>query len=165
MMHTPRLLRRLARHDRGVALVEFAMVLPILLLLFAVIVEGGRLMWSYQSVITGVRDAARYIGRVTGSDICVTGGGLNADHVEHAEDLILDAGVAGEVDVLEANIRVFLEPCPTARGPYRVPQVAIATVEVDVVIRFPLAGVFTLVGGELGTITTTVSDQTRVFGA
>ena len=26
-------------------------------------VEGGRLLWSYQSAIAGVRDAARYLGR------------------------------------------------------------------------------------------------------
>src|SRR5687767_807230 len=63
-------LARLARNERGVALVEFAILLPILLLLFAVTIEGTRMMWSYQTAIAGVRDAARYLGRITPSNVC-----------------------------------------------------------------------------------------------
>lgn len=71
-MKTFPLLRRLARSDRGAALVEFAIALPILVMLFAVIIEGGRMMWSYQTAVAGVRDAARYVGRVVPSNVCAT---------------------------------------------------------------------------------------------
>ena len=57
-------------------MVEFAILLPILLLVFAVIVEGGRLMWSYQTVVAGVRDATRYVARAAPANICSTGGSL-----------------------------------------------------------------------------------------
>jgi Flp pilus assembly protein TadG len=66
------LLQRIRRSDRGAFLVEFAIVVPLLILLFGIVVEGGRLMWSYQTAAAGVRDAARYLGRIVPSDLCVT---------------------------------------------------------------------------------------------
>ena len=57
-------LLRLARNDDGVAIVEFAIALPMMLLVFAVIIEGSRLMIAYQSTIAGVRDATRYLSSV-----------------------------------------------------------------------------------------------------
>ncbi|MCB1348871.1 MAG: pilus assembly protein, partial [Maritimibacter sp.] len=48
----------------GTALVEFVIVFPMMILFFAIMVEFGRLYWGYQSVVAGVRDAARYVGRV-----------------------------------------------------------------------------------------------------
>ena len=38
---------RFSKEESGAALVEFAILLPMMLLVFAVIIEGGRLMWSY----------------------------------------------------------------------------------------------------------------------
>ena len=50
--------------------------MPMLLLLFAVIIDGGRMMWSYQTAVAGVRDATRYLARVAPVDICTTGGSV-----------------------------------------------------------------------------------------
>jgi Flp pilus assembly pilin Flp len=65
-------LGRFRRDDSGVALVEFTVVLPMMLLTFALIVEGSRTMLAYNSTINGVRDATRYLARVVGRDACTT---------------------------------------------------------------------------------------------
>ncbi len=47
--------------QRGVALVEFALVLPLLLLLCLTVVELGRAFWHYKVLVQSVREAARYV--------------------------------------------------------------------------------------------------------
>jgi len=55
-----RSLRRSVRDDRGAALVEFAIVLPMLLLVVWGIVDFGRLFFTSNSLATSVREGARY---------------------------------------------------------------------------------------------------------
>src|SRR5512139_895741 len=50
--------------QRGAAAVEFAFILPLLLLLFSGMVEYGRAMWHYDALAKGARDAARYLSTV-----------------------------------------------------------------------------------------------------
>jgi Flp pilus assembly protein TadG len=45
----------------GVALVEFALVLPLLLLLTFIVTEYGRALYQYNVLTKSVRDAARYL--------------------------------------------------------------------------------------------------------
>lgn len=52
--------RRLAQRHRGQGLVEFALILPLLLLLVLGIIEAGRLLVIYSSVQAASREAARY---------------------------------------------------------------------------------------------------------
>lgn len=47
--------------QQGAAAVEFAIVLPLLLLVLTGIVEYGRLMWNYDALAKATRDAARYL--------------------------------------------------------------------------------------------------------
>jgi len=54
-------LNRFRRDDRGVQLVELAIVLPILLLLFAAVAEFGRYFYEYTTVAKGARLGARYL--------------------------------------------------------------------------------------------------------
>lgn len=49
------------RHQRGVAVVEFALVLPMLLVLTFITTEFGRAMYQYNTIAKSVRDAARYL--------------------------------------------------------------------------------------------------------
>ncbi|HMB22308.1 MAG TPA: TadE/TadG family type IV pilus assembly protein, partial [Anaerolineales bacterium] len=60
------------------AIVEFAIVLPLLLLLLYGLLEAGRLLFIYSSVVNASRQAARY-GSVTGqgSDFSAAGGPSN----------------------------------------------------------------------------------------
>lgn len=47
--------------QRGVAIVEFALILPLLLILTLITTEFGRAMYEYNTVAKSVRDAARYL--------------------------------------------------------------------------------------------------------
>ena len=49
------------KSQRGVALVEFALILPFLLLLSITAVELGRAIWEYNTLTKSVRDAARFL--------------------------------------------------------------------------------------------------------
>lgn len=52
-------LRRAAR-EAGQELVEFALILPLLLLLLLGIIEVGRLVFSYNTIANAAREGARY---------------------------------------------------------------------------------------------------------
>jgi hypothetical protein len=60
-----------SRKTRAQAMVEFALVLPILLLLIYGVIEVGRLLFIYNSVVSAARQASRY-GSTTG----VNGAGI-----------------------------------------------------------------------------------------
>ena len=64
------ILRILRRGDRGQGMVEFALVLPLLLLVMFGVIETGRLLFIYSVVFTSTREAARYgsaAGLLTGA--------------------------------------------------------------------------------------------------
>jgi Flp pilus assembly protein TadG len=63
------------RRRRGQALVEFALVLPILLLMIFGIVDAGRLIYTYNTVSNAARDGARVAivnQSTSGTDTCDT---------------------------------------------------------------------------------------------
>lgn len=49
------------RGQRGVAMVEFAIALPVLLLMLLAIGEFGRMLYQYNSLLQASRDASRYV--------------------------------------------------------------------------------------------------------
>lgn len=55
-----KLFKRTKNESGGQGIVEFALVLPILLLLIFGIIEAGRLLWLYSAVLSSSREAARY---------------------------------------------------------------------------------------------------------
>ena len=57
MHHSP----ALARRERGVATIEFAICAPVLLLLMLATAELGRAIFQYNTLAKGVRDGARYV--------------------------------------------------------------------------------------------------------
>ena len=52
--------RRGARDERGTQLVELAIVLPIMILLFGAVAEFGRFFYTYATLAKAARGAARY---------------------------------------------------------------------------------------------------------
>ena len=155
---------RFLRCESGAALVEFAIALPSMLLLFAVIIEGSRLMLSYQSAIAGVRDAARYMSRVVPSDICNSGGSV-AGYSTQLLDIVRNSS-SGE-SVFPSYVTVdFVTPSYTCvPGTYRIDPVPVMSVTAQITVTYPFAGVIAFGGGTLPTRTTTVTDQARVFGS
>jgi Flp pilus assembly protein TadG len=52
---------KLGQAQRGVAMVEFAIALPLLLLLLLAIAEFGRMLYHYNNLLQANRDAVRYL--------------------------------------------------------------------------------------------------------
>lgn len=160
----PPIFRRLRSDDRGAALVEFTLALPMMLVVFAVIVEGARMLVAYQAAISGVRDAARYLARVAPADICDTGGTLD-DHAATLRAIVASSQTGGGVlpgaVTLDAVTADYV--CEEA-GTYRGGSVAVATVAATLTIDYPFGGIFTLAGGSAPSVTTTVADSARIYG-
>lgn len=77
---------RLWRAQKSQSLVEFALVLPIVLLIIIGLIETGRLLFIYASVITSARQAVRY-AIATGTT------GTNDAGIPHYQDC---AGIRNE---------------------------------------------------------------------
>jgi len=89
--------------QRGVALVEFALILPFLLLLSLITVEFGRAIWQYNTLTKSVRDAARYLSLQTPGtkmaqaknlvvygNLAGTGAPLARGHIQRARSRVAD---------------------------------------------------------------------------
>ena len=164
-----RRLRRFLRRDEGAILVEFAFALPILLIFFAVIVEGTRMMKNYHSAISGVRDATRYMARHLPINLCT----LAPANLDGYDATLLDivgesvSGVTLFPSGITLNSAHATYSCPATGGSttYHV-NPAIVQVTASLTINFPFSGVFSLLGQQnFSNLTTTISDSTKVFGS
>ncbi|WP_170168803.1 TadE/TadG family type IV pilus assembly protein [Rhodovulum iodosum] len=159
---------RFARAEGGVALIEFALFLPLVLLVFSVMLEASRTFWSFQSAISGVRDATRYLSRVVPGDICQPtppGPGALVGYTATLTTIVSQSysstrsafGTGVSVDSVTPTLACIA-------GSYRGGSAPVATVTAAVTITHPLAGAFTLFGAPFGPTTTTISDQARIYG-
>ncbi|MCB1337286.1 MAG: pilus assembly protein [Maritimibacter sp.] len=157
---------------------EFVIVLPMMILFFGIIVEFGRLYWGYQSVVAGVRDASRYLGRMAPVEVCIDhpGGGELLQYVTGVTAADLRDRVRydrSSVNLLPVQFTVnsvgatyACEDAPsTETWEYRTPEIPLATVTANVTMQFPLGHLFSLFGPRYTSITTDVSDDARIFGS
>lgn len=63
----PSCLRRFAREERGTQLVELAIVLPVILVMFGAVAEFGRFFYTYQTLAKATRSGARYLTTKSGT--------------------------------------------------------------------------------------------------
>ncbi|HEX8558891.1 MAG TPA: TadE/TadG family type IV pilus assembly protein [Pyrinomonadaceae bacterium] len=77
-------LRRFARSERGTQLVELAIVMPLLLALFAATAEFGRYFYSYSTLAKATRAGARYLATTP-----VKPGGANAAEDARVKRLVV----------------------------------------------------------------------------
>ena len=156
-------LGRFAADQRGAAMIEFAVAVPLMLLLFSFVIEGTRLLWTHQVVVSGVRDAARYVSRVAPRDICSTGGsiaGLTGGLATRVAEATSSASVmpgSTSVDGVTGTLA-----CRTAG--LRIDPVGVVTVTATITVDHPLGGPFALFGQPLAPITYTVAEEARVQG-
>ena len=162
--HIKRLAHRFLKNDSGAALVEFTILLPMLLLVFAVIIEGGRLMWSYQTVNAGVRDATRYLARVAPADICTSGGSV-AGYTTALETIVRESVDGDSLFPSGITVTSVTPTLSCVAGTYRVSPAPVVQVRAALTVTFPFASVFSFAGQSLTTINTSVTDQNRVFGS
>lgn len=66
--------QRFVRNDRGTQMIEFAIVFPVLLLLFAGTTELGRLFYQYTTLAKATRASARYLSTVQNVGTSTTAG-------------------------------------------------------------------------------------------
>ncbi|WP_319546037.1 TadE/TadG family type IV pilus assembly protein [Ruegeria conchae] len=161
--HISNTLSRFRNDQSGAALVEFAILLPILLVTFALIVEGGRIFWSYQNAITGVRDTARYVGRIAPSDLCTNSPSAAIGDFQAAVSNTLTS--LSTTDIAVGLDSLSLE-CVGNAGEYRVSPTPVAVLTASLTIsNLPFTPLFQLVGGSAtAQIQTTITDRSRVFG-
>ena len=88
--------------QNGAALVEFALILPLLLLLTFITTEFGRAMYQYNTLTKSVRDAARYLSIQT-----------PGTHMTEASNLIVYGNVAGTGAPLALGLALTNVPNPT----------------------------------------------------
>ena len=162
--HKPtRRLTGFLRDQRGAALVEFALVFPLMLLFFAFLMESGRMLWTYQTAVAGVRDAGRYLARIAPVDICLSGGSL-AGYSAQLKTIVEDD--LGGTGLFPASVTInsVTPSIACIAGSYRTNPAPIASVTASMTVTFPLASVFTLFGTAPATFTATITDQSRIFG-
>ena len=156
-------IRRFRSAQDGVAVVEFVLSLPFMILVFAIVIECGRLFLGYQSALSGVRTASRYLARVAPVDICVTGGSLGG------YDAMLKTMIEKDRDGNSVMPSKFVVTRVEATyvcqaGSYRISPAPIATVAAQITAEVPFGNMFSLFGAPMGTLVTTVSDSSRIFG-
>ncbi len=155
---------RFLRDETGAQFVEFAMVMPVMLLFFAVTIEGARMMWSYQTVIAGVRDATRYVARIAPREICTTGPAIET-YRDELETLVKTT--RSDSDPFPSGIAITsLEPTlDCSATDFRSGRAPIVEVTAGLQITFPFSGIFSFWGQKPAAIDTEVSDQHRVYGS
>jgi Flp pilus assembly protein TadG len=160
-------IRRFRDDTSGLALVEFAICLPLTLLIFATIIEGGRMMWSFQAAISGVRDATRYMSRTTPADICVNLGSFD-DRKALITDIVRnrvssDGSDAPVLPVRVTVVDVTASPvCEETTPALRISPTPVVQVTALVRIEHPWSAFF---DGALGSESdVTISDEARAYG-
>lgn len=163
-------LRTFCADRSGTALVEFAIALPLLLLIIGTIIEGSRIAVIHQSTAAGVRDAARLIARVAPDDYCTNSSTSVPSFNTEASKIVMDRYRRPGERVLPSGVNVIgveavLGCVDVDYSDDDVPMVfVIATIQ----ISFPFGGAFKFFCSEepcgLDPLTAVVSDQSRVFG-
>ncbi|WP_170465341.1 TadE/TadG family type IV pilus assembly protein [Ruegeria arenilitoris] len=156
------LITRIKRCESGAPMVEFGIVLPLILLFFAVIIEGGRITWIHQATAAGVRDASRMIARIAPIDACTSGGVGGYDGMATT---IVENQLGGSSILPHGTTVVDVTPtCVSRSGAYRVNPTSVVEVTAEIQIDYLFGNMFSLFGAALGPLTTEISDQSRIFG-
>lgn len=103
----------------GVAMVEFALILPLLLLLTFITTEFGRAMYQYNTLTKSVRDAVRYLSIQT-----------PGTHISEASNLIVYGNLAGTGTPLALGLTLANVPTPTWQIAGSNPVINTVTVQV-----------------------------------
>lgn len=114
--------RTLHHRQRGVALIEFALILPLLLILSILTFEFGRALYQYNTVVKSVRDAVRYLSVQT-----------PGTKKTEAKKLVVYGkvdGVAGTDQALTIGLSESLVPDPTWQLEGTAPAINTVTVSV-----------------------------------
>ena len=154
---------RFRQDENGAVLVEFSIVFPVMILLLVLMVEAGRLLWAYQIVVEGVREAGRYMSRIAPVEICQTGGSVTALGPTLQNIVTQKANGNTQLDsYVTVNSVTASHACVT--GAYKISPTPVGTVTANVTINFPFTGIMGFFGQNMTSTTAIVRDQSRIFG-
>ena len=126
---------------RGAALTEFALVLPILVVMMSFIGEFSRAVYQYHVAEKGVKSAARYLARVPDVTVCASSSfdSYKSDAIALAQKGSFDAGdpfvlnnwtSAADVQVVVTCIANPIDPNTNLSpfyGPEQIPVITVST--------------------------------------
>ena len=81
--------------QKGTAIVEFALILPLLLLLTMITTEFGRAIYQYNTIVKSVRNATRYLSLQTSNT-----------KLTEAKNLVVFGNIAGTAPALVPGLTV-----------------------------------------------------------
>lgn len=113
------------RRQDGVALIEFALVLPLLLLLTVLTTEFGRALYEYNTLVKAVRDASRYLS-VQDPSIVTTDPGK----ITIAKSLAVYGNPAGSGSPLAPGLGISNVPNPTWANVGSSPSINTVTIRI-----------------------------------
>lgn len=156
--------KQFLKSEDGVAVVEFVLSVPLMILIFAIVIEFGRLFLGYQATVVGVRDANRYLARIAPIDICINGGSLSSYNAMLKNKIENDRS-ANSVLPSQFAVTSVLATHTCVAGAFRTSPAPVATITAQISVQFPMGFLFSIFGSELAPLTTTVSNSSRIFGS
>jgi Flp pilus assembly protein TadG len=130
--------RRHAHRTRGQALVEFALVLPVFLLIVFGIIDAGRLIFTYNTVSNAARNAARVAivnQSTTGTSTCDT-----TSPTAWAVGCAISSGVGATIIPADVSV-TYRDPTDTAAcASMLIGCIAVVTVAADWQPLTPIIG-------------------------
>ena len=106
--------------QKGVAIVEFALILPFLLLLTFITTEFGRAIWEYNTLAKSVRDGARYLSTQP-----------PGTKITEARNLMVYGNMAGSGTPLAIGLTTSNVPAPTWQLAGTAPVINTVTVRIS----------------------------------
>ncbi|HEY6095278.1 MAG TPA: TadE/TadG family type IV pilus assembly protein [Gallionellaceae bacterium] len=132
--------------QNGVAMVEFALTLPLLLLLTMITTEFGRAIYQYNTIVKSVRSAARYLSIQTPNSALIA----DPAAIAAATNLVVYGTPSGTGTPLVPGLTVSNVPTPTWQTTGSMPLINTVTIKVSGYTFKPLVtGVFGTVFGNI----------------
>ncbi|HTH77459.1 MAG TPA: TadE family protein [Ramlibacter sp.] len=105
--------------QRGVAIIEFALILPMLLVLMMIVTELGRAIMDYGTLVKSVRDAARYLSVQT-----------PGTKITEAKNLVVYGNPDGTGSPLVPGLTTANVPNPTWTAAGSTPVITVVTIKI-----------------------------------
>ncbi len=123
----------------GAAIVEFALILPLLLLLTMITTEFGRAIYQYSVIVKSMRGAARYLSVQTPNT-----------HIAETKNMVVFGNTAGTGPALVTGITVSNVDAPTWTTTGANPLINTVTITVSgYTFRAMFASVFGITFGDI----------------
>ena len=157
------------RNAEGAAAAEMALMLPLLLVLLFICFEGGYFLWNEHKVVKGVRDGARYAGRLSFTDYGCDGS-IDATAATAIKNLTRTGQLSGGNPVVagwnDSGVTVSVA-CQTANGIYEGNSNNAPVVTVSATVPYPpspLTAIAGALGFSVGAIHLNAQAQSAVMG-